>query len=76
MKKWKLIGALAAIALSVILILQNTQLVETRLLFIKITMPNAVLPGLTLLIGIAIGILAALATSRSRDRKKRQKPQP
>lgn len=71
MKKWKLIGALAAITLSVILILQNTQPVETRVLFIKITMPNAVLLGLTLLIGIAIGILAALATSRSRDKKKK-----
>jgi len=74
MKKLKLVGALTAIVLSVILILQNTQPVETTFLFLKITMPNAVLLGLTLLIGIALGILAALATSSRRDRKKKQKP--
>jgi uncharacterized integral membrane protein len=76
MKKMKLIGALAAIILSVIVILQNTQPVETKFLFIEITMPNAVSLGLTLLIGISIGILAALATSRNRDKKKKQNPLP
>jgi len=37
--------------------------VETRFLFITITMPNALLIGFTLLIGIAVGIIAALALS-------------
>ena len=71
MKKAKLIGALTAIVAGIILIVQNSQSVETRFLFIKFTMPNSVLLGLTLLIGIAIGLLAALATSRKRELKKK-----
>ena len=65
MKKAKLIVALAAILLIVIVIFQNVQPVETRFLFITITMPNAVLLGVTLLIGIGTGILLSL-TSRSK----------
>ena len=62
----KLIGALMAILLIVIVILQNTQPVATRLLFITITMPNAVLVGLSLLVGVAAGILVALNFSGKR----------
>ena len=62
----KLIGALMAILLIVIVILQNTQPVATRLLFITITMPNAVLVGLSLLVGVAAGILVALTFSGKR----------
>ncbi len=70
MKKAKRIGVLAAVVLGVTVILQNTQPVETRLLFVKITMPNAILLGLTLLIGTALGILIALAVSGQRGRPK------
>jgi len=63
MARLKLIAAFTAILLIVIVILQNTQPVETRFLFITITMPNALLIGFTLLIGIAVGIIAALALS-------------
>jgi len=66
MKRMKLIGALMAILLIVIVILQNTQPVATRLLFITITMPNAVLVGLSLLVGVAAGILVALTFSGKR----------
>jgi len=66
MKRMKLIGALMAILLIVIVILQNTQPVATRLLFITITMPNAVLVGLSLLVGLAAGILVALTFSGKR----------
>ena len=66
MKRMKLIGALTAVLLIVIVILQNTQLVETRFLFMTITMPNAVLIGLSLLIGAAAGILIALNLSGKR----------
>jgi len=66
MKRMKLIGALTAILLIVIVILQNTQPVATRLLFITITMPNAVLVGLSLLVGLAAGILVALTFSGKR----------
>lgn len=67
MKRMKLIGVLAAVVLGLIVILQNTQPVETRFLFIKITMPNAILLGLTLLVGMAIGIFLALIMSGKRD---------
>jgi len=63
MARLKLIAAFTAILLIVIVILQNTQPVETRFLLITITMPNALLIGFTLLIGIAVGIIAALALS-------------
>ena len=66
MKRMKLIGALTAVLLIVIVILQNTQPVETRVLFLTITMPNAVLIGFTLLIGLATGILIALTLSGKR----------
>ena len=70
MKRLKLIGALTAVLLSVMVILQNTQPVETRFLFVTITMPNAVLLGLTLLIGIAAGILFSLTLSGKRKTRK------
>jgi len=76
MKKAKLIGVLTAIILCLIVILQNTQPVETRFLFLKITMPNAVLLGIALLAGVAIGILAALIMSSKRITSKGDKPQP
>lgn len=66
MKRAKLIGALTALVLCVIVILQNTQPVEIRFLFIKITMSNAIWLGLTLLIGIFIGILVSVTTSSRR----------
>jgi uncharacterized integral membrane protein len=77
MKKAKIIGVVAAIVLAVIVILQNTQPVETRFLFFKATMPNAVLLALTLLVGMAIGILLVVVASSRRsaankNRKSRQ----
>jgi uncharacterized integral membrane protein len=54
MNKLKLV-AIAVIALfAVILILQNTQSVETKLLFLTVTLPNAALLFGTLIIGFAM----------------------
>ena len=54
------IVAIAVIALLVVVVvLQNTQSVETKLLFLKVTMPNAALMFGTLVIGFAIGVLTA-----------------
>lgn len=54
------IVAIAVIALVVVIVvLQNTQAVETKLLFLKVTMPNAALMFGTLVIGFAIGVLTA-----------------
>jgi len=59
MNKLKLIaiGVLALIVL--VVVLQNTQAVETNLLFLTVTLPNAALLFGTLIIGFAIGVLTA-----------------
>jgi len=59
MKKTKTIIAVTVLLLILIVILQNTQAVETRLLFMKITMPRALLLFVTLLVSFVIGIVAA-----------------
>ena len=57
--KLKLV-AIGVIALfAVIVVLQNTQAVETKLLFLTLTLPNAALLFGTLIIGFAIGVLTA-----------------
>lgn len=54
------IVAVAVVALVVmVVVLQNTQAVETKLLFLKVTMPNAALLFGTLVIGFTIGVLTA-----------------
>ena len=52
-----IIGVVALIV--VIVVLQNTQPVETKLLFVTMTLPNAALLFGTLIIGFAIGVLTA-----------------
>ena len=52
--------AIAVIALVAGIVLwQNTQAVETKLLFVTLTMPNAALLFGGLVIGFAIGVLTA-----------------
>ena len=52
--------AIAVVALLVIVVVfQNTQAVETKLLFLTLTLPNAILLFGTLTIGFAIGVLTA-----------------
>jgi uncharacterized integral membrane protein len=49
-----------------VLVLQNTQRVVTRVLFVSIDMPLAALLALTLFIGFAGGVLTALMAGKSR----------
>jgi uncharacterized integral membrane protein len=51
------IGVIALLA--VIVVFQNTQAVETKLLFLTLTLPNAALLFGTLISGFAIGVLTA-----------------
>jgi putative membrane protein len=51
------IGFLALVV--VFVVLQNTQAVETKLLFLTLTLPNAALLFGTLIVGFAIGVLTA-----------------
>ena len=60
MNRLKLVG-IAVLALSIgIVVLQNTESVETKILFFSITMPRALLLFLTALIGFIIGLLSSL----------------
>jgi lipopolysaccharide assembly protein A len=76
MKKLKLFGALTGILVIVVVILQNTQPVTTRLLFFTVTIPNALTIALALLIGVTAGILLTLTMSGKRETPNEEKPQP
>jgi len=53
-KARKIIIALLVV-LTVIVILQNTQAIDTKLLFVTVTMPRALLLLVTFLCGLAMG---------------------
>jgi uncharacterized integral membrane protein len=57
--KLKIVGIAVIVLIALIVVLQNTQSVETKLLFLTVTMPNAALLFGTLIIGFAIGVLTA-----------------
>ncbi len=59
MKKVKTVIIIVLTFLVIIVVLQNTQPVETKLLFLTITMPKALLIIFTFLIGFASGVIAA-----------------
>jgi len=58
-KKFQLIGALAGLVLLVIVILQNSVPVTVKVLFLSVTLPNSLLMGLTVLVGMALGFFVA-----------------
>ena len=58
MNKPKLVALSVLALLVVIVVLQNTQAVETKLLFFTITMPRAVLLFGAMLAGFAMGVLS------------------
>lgn len=70
MARVKLISALVLVALVIIVVLQNTQTVETKFLFITLTLPRAALLGITMLIGVAVGMLLALGISGRKSKRK------
>ena len=59
MNKLKIVVIAVLALVIVIVVLQNTQAVETKLLFVTMTLPNAALLFGTLIIGFAIGVLTA-----------------
>ncbi len=59
MNKLKLLAVAAVSLVVVIVVLQNTQAVETNLLFLTVTMPNAAFLFGTLIIGFPVGVLTA-----------------
>ena len=53
-----IVGAVLAV-LVLIVALQNTEVVETRILYMKLTMPRAALLFGTLIVGFVIGLLTS-----------------
>jgi uncharacterized integral membrane protein len=66
MSNLKPIALLLLVVTAIVLVLQNTQTVSTRLFFVTVSMPLAALLVLTLLIGFAGGVLAALRIGKRR----------
>jgi uncharacterized integral membrane protein len=66
MSNFKPIALLLLVTTAIVLVLQNTQTVSTKLFFITVSMPLAALLVLTLLIGFAGGVLAALRIGKKR----------
>jgi uncharacterized integral membrane protein len=62
------VGLVAVLAvLMIVLVAQNTAPVETRLVFVTVTMPRAALLRVTLLVGVVFG-LAPLESAESARR--------
>jgi uncharacterized integral membrane protein len=69
MKHWKLILAMLGAVLVIIIILQNTESVETRLLFMRVSMPRAILLFIACLIGFVVGMITTLTMQRAQKAK-------
>jgi len=70
MNRFKMICTALLALLGVIIILQNTEPVETKLLFLTITMPRAILLMGTTLIGFALGVLVSFFFQRKEHPKE------
>jgi putative membrane protein len=70
MNRFKMISIAILTIVGVIIILQNTEQVETKLLFLSITMPRAILLMGTTLIGFALGILVSFFFQRKEQTKE------
>ncbi|MBU0483203.1 MAG: LapA family protein [Proteobacteria bacterium] len=75
MERIKLIAIVTLAILGTIVVLQNTEPVNTRILLWSITMPRAVLLLGTSLIGFAVGVLTTFFLS-NRDKGYRNEPPP
>jgi len=67
--------AVGLIVLAIIWILQNGGSVQTKFLFVTVSMPQPALLAITLLVGVAAGILLAL-NQTGKWNKKDESPKP
>jgi uncharacterized integral membrane protein len=74
MKKAKIIALIVSLVLILIVFLQNTQVVETKILFTTVTMPRVLLLLLTFIVGIIVGILLTTNILRKSPAKKPAEP--
>jgi len=59
MKKVKIITVVVILLLALIVFLQNTQAVETKFLFLTVTMPRVLLLFVTFVLGFVGGLITA-----------------
>jgi len=67
--KFKLVMVVVAVLLAVVIFLQNTETVETRLLLLTIPMSRALLLMLTFLLGLLTGVLLTTNVLRKKSSK-------
>ena len=72
MQHAKLITTLTLSLLILIVVLQNTEPVVTKILFLSITMPRAVLLFGTTMIGFALGVLVSFTMMKRRQEEERR----
>ena len=70
MKKVKLIVIIVISILVFIIFLQNTESVETKILFMKVAMPRAILLISTFLVGFVAGTITTSMLLRKSEKKK------
>jgi uncharacterized integral membrane protein len=70
MKKIKLIAIIVISVLAFIIFLQNTESVETKILFMKVAMPRAILLISTFLVGFVAGTITTSLLLRKSGKKK------
>lgn len=66
MGKLKNISLVVVLVLVVIVVLQNTESVETRLLFATLEMPRALLLFSTLVLGVIVGVFVGMRLGKGR----------
>ena len=70
MKTLKPVLVAFLLVLVIVVVFQNTDTVETKLLFTTIAMPSALLLLLTLLVGVVFGIVLGVTMPRRPKRKE------
>lgn len=66
LKKLKIAAVIIALILVGVVLLQNTESIETRILFMSITMPRALLIASAFLLGSAVGAVIAYLLGKKR----------
>jgi uncharacterized integral membrane protein len=61
----RLIVVAVVAVLSIVLVFQNTESVETKIFFATVAMPRAVLLAVTFVLGVVVGLLIPVLRKRS-----------
>jgi uncharacterized integral membrane protein len=64
LKNWKSAGLAVLAILAIVVVLQNTDDATTRILFVTVTMPRAVMLFITLALGFAVGLVMGARLAR------------